>query len=114
LWRSRGSGAQEAFTRPGGLLLGHSPRSPAGLRTGAFPCPWSSPDFPEAAGLRSVGLATFPALPSLRQVFCCVLGASACVQFALAPCPPPRLRWPHLDNRTTSHEIFRLAFTPVL
>jgi hypothetical protein len=44
LWRSRESGAQDAFTLPGGLLLGHSPRSPAGLGQARSPCPRSSPD----------------------------------------------------------------------
>ena len=92
LWRSLGSGAQAAFTLPGCLLLGPSPRSPAGLWTGAFPCPRSSPDSRGGALPPWLRLTALPSGLLLRQVFCCVLGASACFQSAsaslLASAPP--------------------------
>ena len=110
LWRSLGSGAQVAFTCLAAFSLVPPCGFPPGLWTGAFPCPWSSPD--SRGGAR----------PSLAPPF----------GFTSLAFPPPsvllragRFRLlslgfrllthlcasagHYLDNRTTSDETFRFS-----
>jgi hypothetical protein len=108
LWRSRGSGAQVAFTLP------------------SRPSPWSLPTVSRRASDRRVSLSTVVSrlprrplacarlvlrlpLPGLPSAKCSAACWALPLAFSLLPLPysPQRLRWPHLDNRTTSDEISR-------